>query len=133
VVQMQHVHELLARRRALAARYVEQVSGRPGITVPQTTPRGVHSYQSFCIHVPERDRLLYALRADGIEVQIGTYALHQHPAFRPGPQVEVRGPLDGSVRAFERCLTLPLFHEMTFEQQDEVVSALCCQLSGAAR
>ena len=45
----------------------------------------------------------------------------------------VRGTLHGSTHSFDCCLTLPLFHELTFEQQDEVVSALSCQLSEAAR
>jgi dTDP-4-amino-4,6-dideoxygalactose transaminase len=133
VVQMGHIDELLARRRALAARYVELLAGRPGVSIPPTTVRGMHSYQSFCIHVPERDRLVQALRADGIEVQIGSYALHQHPAYRGGAAVEVHGTLEGSTFAFDHCLALPLYHELTFEQQDEVVAALCGQLSEMAR
>jgi dTDP-4-amino-4,6-dideoxygalactose transaminase len=133
VVQMAHIDELLARRRALASRYVEQLTGRPGVSIPATTARGTHAYQSFCIHVPDRDRLLPALRADGIEVQIGTYALHQHPAYAQGGTVEVRGSLEGSTYAFEHCLALPLYHELTFEQQDEVVAALCGQLLETAR
>jgi perosamine synthetase len=133
VVQMQHIDELLARRRALASRYIEQLDGQPGVSIPPTTARGVHSYQSFCVHLPERDRLMQTLRADGIEVQIGTYALHQHPAYRGGGAVEVRGTLEGSTYAFNHCLTLPLYHELTFEQQDEVVAALCGQLSEMAR
>jgi dTDP-4-amino-4,6-dideoxygalactose transaminase len=76
---------------------------------------------------------LPALRADGIEVQIGTYALHQHPAYAKGRAVEVRGSLEGSRYAFEHCLALPLYHELTFEQQDEVVAALCGQLLETAR
>jgi dTDP-4-amino-4,6-dideoxygalactose transaminase len=133
VVQMGHIDGLLARRRALAARYVEQLTGRPGVSIPSTTAGGRHSYQSFCIHVPERDRLLRTLRSDGIEVQIGTYALHQHPAYRDGTAVEVRGSVDGSTYAFDHCLTLPLYHDLTFEQQDEVVAALCGQLLETAR
>jgi perosamine synthetase len=133
VVQMRHIGELLARRRALAARYMELLAGHPEVTIPTTTAEGMHSYQSFCIFVPGRDRLLTVLRGDGIEVQIGTYSLHRHPGFAPGPQIDVRGAMDGSTRAFERCLTLPLFHELTFEQQDAVVSALCGQMSGIAQ
>ena len=110
VVQMRHIDELLARRRALAARYVEQLAGRPGVSIPPTTAGGVHSYQSFCVHVPERDRLLQTLRADGIEVQIGTYALHQHPAYRGAGRSRCAAPwTEARMRSITvwrcRCIT----------------------------
>ena len=133
VVQMRHVDELLERRRALAARYEQRLASSPGVTLPGTTEHGQHSYQSFCIFVPERDRLLSNLRGSGIEVQIGSYALHRHPAFVPGPHVAIPGPLEGSVYAFEHCLALPLFHELTGEQQERVVAALEAQLSAVPR
>ena len=124
VVQMQHVGELLAKRRALAARYVESFAGHSSITLPVTTAHGLHSYQSFCIFVEGRDRLLSSIRKGGIEVQIGTYALHRHPAYRGGGLIEVRGSMTGSSWAFEHCLALPLYHDLTSGQQDEVVRAV---------
>jgi dTDP-4-amino-4,6-dideoxygalactose transaminase len=133
VVQMRHVEELLTRRRSLAAQYTERLARLQGVTLPVTTERGVHSYQSFCVFVPERDRLLSNLRRDGIEVQIGTYALHRHPAYQQGAQIDVRGPMSGSSAAFETCLALPLFHDMTNQEQDQVVGALHEQLSAVSR
>ena len=132
VVQMRHVDELLATRRALSARYTEMLSNSRGVSIPSTTPGGVHSYQSFCIQVPERDRILKTLRANGIEVQIGSYALHRHPAYQPGSHIDWRGPFTGSDAAYDSCLALPLFHELTEAQQAEVTSALVEQLSGVA-
>jgi dTDP-4-amino-4,6-dideoxygalactose transaminase len=132
VVQMNHIDELLSRRRALAARYAEKLDGVAGVRIPRVTDRGLHSYQSFCVLMPERDRVLEAMRRDGIEVQIGTYALHRHPAFQPGSHIELRQPLNGSIRAFESCLALPLFHDLTFAHQDEVIEALQLQLSQVA-
>ncbi len=129
VVQMRHIDELLSRRRLLAARYVERLGSVPGVRIPRTTEGGVHSYQSFCVFVPERDRLLGAIRGSGIEVQIGTYALHRHPAFAPGPHVDVKGTLTGSTTAYEACLTLPLFHELRPDEQEQVVSAVESQLA----
>ena len=124
VVQMRHVDELLAQRRALAAGYAERLAACPGVTLPVTTEGGVHSYQSFCVFVPERDRILASLRSGGIEVQIGTYALHRQPAYQDRELFDLRGPMTGSSTAFASCLALPLFHDMTAAQQDEVVRAL---------
>ena len=121
VVQMRDVDVLLARRRELAARYCRKLSG---VELPVTTPGGEHSWQSFCVQVNERDRVMKALRGEGIEAQIGTYSLHMQPAFRNDARCELRGPFDGSRRAYEHCLALPLFHDMTESEQDRVVERL---------
>jgi len=128
VVQMRHVGELLAGRRALAERYNRCFAGHAGVTIPETTARGVHSYQSYCVFVEGRDRMLTRIRGGGIEVQIGTYALHKHPAYRGGGLIDVRGPMTGSTWAYEHCLALPLYHELTESQQDEVIKAVFQEL-----
>jgi perosamine synthetase len=124
VVQMRHIDALLARHRELAARYAERLAGCRGVTLPRTTARGVHAYQSFCILVQNRDDAMARIRRRGIEVQIGSYALHREPAYRGGGQVEVRGRMAGSDLVYAQCLALPLYHELTAEQQDEVIAAV---------
>lgn len=122
--QLEVVNELLERRRSLAARYDKAFSGVKGIEMPRILEGGLHSYQTYCIFVKERDRVMATLRQRGIEAQIGTYALHRHPAFAAGPRCRWHGEFPGSRRAFESALALPLFHEMTVDQQDRVVSEL---------
>jgi len=124
LAQMAQVDTLLGRRRELAARYGRLLAGHPGIALPRTLPGGEHSFQTYCVFVRERDRIMSRLRADGIEVQIGTYALHRHPAYRPGTLIRHAGDFPGSRRCADEALALPLFHEMTEEQQDRVVEAL---------
>ena len=122
--QMGHIDELLDKRLVLAQNYIELLSQHQSITVPKTTDNGKHSRQSFCIHVEDRDRLLEKMRADGIEVQIGTYALHMQKAFRDSPGCRILGDMAGSRSAFERCLTLPLYHELTYQDQEHVAGSL---------
>lgn len=124
VVQMRHVDRLLARRRELAASYTALLKDVPGVRMPVTTLGGVHSYQSFCVFVENRDVVMTKMREQGIEAQIGTYAIHLHPAFVPGEFVEVSGDLKGSLQAFKTCLTLPLYHDMTADEQSRVVETL---------
>ena len=123
VVQMQHVGELLAQRIALSERYVNLLRDEPRVRIPVTTKNGIHSRQSFCILVEGRDRIMKAMRQSGIEVQIGSYALHRHPAFCSGA-FRLIGSMAGSNIAFQLCLALPLFHELTDAQQQEVVAEL---------
>ncbi len=124
VVQMHHIDELLSQRQVLARRYSELLQEVPGITLPSVTGHGKHSYQTFCVLVDERDAVMQALRSRGIEAQIGTYALHRHPAYAESEFCRHAGNLENSDYAFDHCLALPLFHEMTEEQQDCVVAEL---------
>ncbi len=124
LIQMCHIEELLNKRIELAGRYRELLAGIGKIQFPQTHALGRHSYQSFCIFVENRDSVMRQMRERGIEVQIGTYALHMHPAFTEGSRILHHGPFDGSSYAFDHCLTLPLYHEMTKADQDLVVDQL---------
>ena len=124
VAQMNVVDEMLARRLELAARYRALLTDVPGISFPETPTGGVHSQQSFCVFVDDRDRVMQALRDQSIETQIGTYAMHMHQAFQDNPQVRFTSNMTGSRWAFDHCLTLPLYHEMTEVEQNEVVGRL---------
>lgn len=124
VIQMHHIDELLAKRLELSERYISLLKNVPGVEIPATTAGGVHSRQSFCIYVPKRDEILKKMRAIGIEVQIGTYSLHMHPAFNNNPLVRIHGKMTGSCYAYEHCLALPLYNELSFESQDRVVETL---------
>ena len=121
--QMKMAEVLLERRRALAQRYLNMLSGLPGVEIPRTTDGGRHSYQTMSVLVDRRDEIMIRMRAAGIEAQIGTYALHHHPAFQTAAYRIPETPHNSDV-AFTRCLALPLYHEMTEQDQDDVVRSL---------
>ena len=122
--QFEYIHELLGKRRQLAANYDQMLSGLKGITIPKTTKNGIHSYQSYCIHIENRNEVMLKMREVGIEVQIGTYSLHMHEAYRPSTQIELKGNMPNSKWVFDHTLTLPLYHDLTSEQQERVVKQL---------
>jgi dTDP-4-amino-4,6-dideoxygalactose transaminase len=59
-----------------------------------------------------------ALRAKGIQCQIGTYALHRLAAYRD------QGSFPGADACFERALALPLHTRLTEAELDRVAAAL---------
>jgi dTDP-4-amino-4,6-dideoxygalactose transaminase len=126
--QMRRIEKLLSRRLALAERYLTLLGGHPKIGLPQTTPQGKHSRQSFCIYVDGRDEVMRELRQIGIEVQIGTHALHLHPPFAPSKHCRLTGTMEHSRYAFDHCLVLPLYHDLTAEDQETVVRELTRRL-----
>ena len=124
LVQMKHIDHLLEKRTQLAQNYHRLLSDRPESTLPEVTPRGTHSRQSFCIFVNNRNEMIQRLREKGIETQIGTYSLHMHNAFQEHPNCAIMGDMPGSRYAFEHCLTLPLYHDMTENEQEYVIEQL---------
>jgi perosamine synthetase len=70
--------------------------------------------------------VLAELRAQGIEAQIGTYALHLLGAYRD------QGDFPGAKAAFERALALPFHTRLTESDLDRVGEALAAAVSRPA-
>jgi dTDP-4-amino-4,6-dideoxygalactose transaminase len=122
--QMKHINQLLDQRRIISRQYISILKEQKAIVIPATTTNGRHSYQSFCIYIDHRNHVMKELRAMGIEVQIGTYALHMHPAFKASFFCHVKNDMHGSRYAFDHCLTLPLYHDMTEDVQAYIIKNL---------
>lgn len=122
--QMVVIDDLLSERRRLADIYRHLFSGSVAVGLPDITTGGMHSWQTFCVFVRDRDRIMVALRGQGIEVQIGTYALHRQPAFTSGPVCRHAVAFGGSDWAYMHCLALPLYRGMTMAEQQRVGDAL---------
>ena len=115
--QVRRLAELHATRVRLAAGYAERLRDLP-VLLPTADDGDVHGLQAYVVQVDERDRVLAALRAEGIEAQIGTYALHLLAPYRD------QGDFPGAARVFERALALPLHSRLTDADLDRVAEAL---------
>jgi len=124
LIQMLHIESLLGKREQLAQNYYKLLKDTPEIGFPKVTPKGKHSWQSCCIFIKDLDRVIRELRERNIETQIGTYSLHMHKAFAGNADCRIVGEMTGSRYAFEHCLTLPLYHDMTGYEQEYVVKEL---------
>lgn len=129
--QMAEIDMILQRRTEVAKRYQQLLTNAEQagtISWPQTPQKGIHGWQSCCIRVKGRDRILATLYEEGIEAQIGTYALHHEPLFQTHPLCRIQGNMHGSHTAYEEALTLPLFHTITEAEQLYIVEKLYAQL-----
>jgi dTDP-4-amino-4,6-dideoxygalactose transaminase len=125
--QLARLDAFLARRRELAARYLERLADHPYIDAPVVEP-GTDPAWHFAFARLRRDRLTvdrgaiyHALRAENIGVNVHYIPVHLHPFYRqryPGLSFPV------AEAAYERLLTLPLHAGMTVHDVDDVVSAL---------
>ena len=125
--QMDCIEKLLSKRIKLANNYKDLVFREEKISLPKILvkkPDTQHSFQTYIIYVEDRDRVMKEMRSKGIEVQIGSYSLHMHDAFRNNPQVELCGKLSNSKWCYEHALALPLYNDLTCEQQEYIVKEL---------
>jgi perosamine synthetase len=76
-----------------------------------------HGWQAYVVQLDRRDDALAGLRKEGIEAQIGTWAVHHLDHYR------AQGAFPGADRAFERALALP-FATSTTEGEVERVGAV---------
>jgi dTDP-4-amino-4,6-dideoxygalactose transaminase len=127
LVQLTRVAEMVERRRELAAGYADAIADLPGLRAVTDPPWGTSNFQSYWVEVTEdhpldRDGLLAALAEHGISARRGIMAAHRQPAYL----VRDTGtaPLPVTERLTDRTLILPLFHQMTADQQQCVVDAL---------
>jgi perosamine synthetase len=117
IPQVRRLDELLAARARVAAGYTERLRDLP-VLLPSADEGDAHGWQAYVIQVERRDEVLRALRADGIEAQIGTYALDRLGAYRD------QGRFPGADRCFERALALPFHSKLTEGDLDRVAEAL---------
>ena len=128
--QLDHIDSLLAKRIELANNYAELFKGNDKVTLNPLLRRVegssnyVHSYQTFSVYVEDRDRVMTEMRAKGIEVQIGTYSLHMHKAFNSNDEVEIKGEMPNSAWCYKHALALPLFNDLSLEEQKTIVKEL---------
>ena len=116
IPQLARLEELLRARERVAGWYTERLEEL--LLVPRADEGDRHGWQAYVVQLDRRDDALAALRAAGIEAQIGTWALHRLGAYRE------KGPFPGADRAFERGLALPFHTRLTGSDLDRVAEVL---------
>jgi perosamine synthetase len=125
--QIRRLDEFLARRRALAARYLDRLADHPAVELPviaaDTDPAWHFLFARLRLDRLRVDRgtVFRALRAENIGVNVHYIPVHTHPFYReryPGVSMPV------AEAQYERLLTLPLHAGMHDDDLDDVVTAL---------
>jgi len=126
--QLSRLPQWLDRRRALAARYVEQLAPLPGIRLQTVPDDRTHAWHLFPLRltgesVSERRLALYrALRAQGIHAGVHYRPVHQLSYYR-----DLGYPADlcpVATQAYDGLLSIPMWHGLTDDAQQRVIEAL---------
>ena len=121
--KLPHLAGWSAKRREHAAYYDRAFAGIPQVRTPAIDPANESIYNQYTIRVERRDALQAHLKANGIGTSVYyPLPLHQQPCFS---YLKYRaGQFPVSEKAAAEVLSLPVFPELTRDQQDEVVDAV---------
>jgi UDP-4-amino-4-deoxy-L-arabinose-oxoglutarate aminotransferase len=131
--QLERLGANLARRRALAARYVERLRDVPGVQLPTVLPDVEHAWHLFAVQVDgeARDAVIGALGRAGVGVTVNYPPVHLTRYFR-----ETWGHRPGEFPLAERLgaatISLPLYAAMPEDDVDEVATRLAAILATSA-
>ena len=125
-VMLPYLHEWTEARRANAARYdalfaAAGLTGRVGL--PSETPGYRHIFNQYVVRVPDRDRVRAWLTDHGIGTEI-YYPVPFHLQQCFAPLGYHRGDFPHAEAAADSTIALPIYGELTMEQQQAVVAAL---------
>jgi dTDP-4-amino-4,6-dideoxygalactose transaminase len=118
-----------AARREAAARYDDLLAHLDVVVRPVTADGNVHVWHLYVVRVPagRRDAILVTLGAHGIGAAIHyPVPVHLTPAFAGlgrGP-----GSFPHAERAATEILSLPIYPQLTADQQERVVAALAAAI-----
>ena len=125
--QMDRLDEFVARRRALAARYDTLLQGLPVVT-PYVMTEAHPSWHIYIIRINHeqigktKQQVFEEMKKRGIALNLHYIPVHRQPYYEKlGFH---RGDFIQSEKYYEEAFTLPLFYELTDEQQNYIVESL---------
>ncbi|MEU8661707.1 DegT/DnrJ/EryC1/StrS family aminotransferase [Actinoplanes philippinensis] len=115
------------QRRAAAARYHELLAGLEQVVRPVTLDGNVHVWHIYCVRVPNRDDVLARLNAAGV----GAAIHYPIPVHRTGAFADLGGSFPNAEAVAPQILSLPIYPQITADQQARVAEELAKALSAA--
>lgn len=130
--QLEKLPANLVRRREIAAQYSAAFRNSqtelPAIVTPAVREDMNPAWHLYPIRLKlemisvERGEIFRALRAENIGVNVHYIPVHQHPYYRERFKSKESYPV--AEDAYERLISLPMFHGMTAQDVEDVIQAL---------
>lgn len=136
IVQLGRLSEIVRRRREIADGYSAALADIDGLRPVGDPEWGTSNFQSYWVEVEsefptDRDGLLEALARADVSARRGIMATHRQPAFWAAETGDA--PLDVTERLTDNTLILPMFHQMTGEEQVRVIEVLRASAAANSR
>jgi dTDP-4-amino-4,6-dideoxygalactose transaminase len=121
--QLKRMPEIIAARRRLAARYTKLLQDNLGIVTPHEPDWARSNFQSYSVKLPDRldqRAVMQAMLDAKIATRRGIMCAHREACYAGSAHAS----LTHSEAAQDHCIILPLYPQMTEQEQDTVVKEL---------
>jgi len=123
-VKLKHITKWSDRRRAIAKRLTDGLKDTK-FQLPYEAPGFRHVYHLYVIETPKRDQCEKDLLAAGIEVKTHySIAIHNQEGYPWGKDASVPFPVPNADQNAARCISLPMFPELTEAEIDTMIDAV---------
>ncbi len=126
--QLTKLSDIVARRRALAARYSELLGNIEGLRLPFEPDWARSNWQSYCVRLPRRVNqrsIMQKLLDKGIATRRGIMCSHREA---PYAKEKPRHDLRQSEMAQDQAILLPIYAQMSEGDLEQVVEAVITEL-----
>ena len=124
--QLKRLPAIVARRRELAARYEERLQSIDGVIVPHEPSWARTNWQSYAIRVGawiDQRTLMQRMLDAGISTRRAAMNVHREASYPQGSWRAGSG-LGRSEEVQDTAIVLPLYHQLTEDDQDRVIGTL---------
>jgi perosamine synthetase len=129
IEQLKKLDANLARRREIAQRYTTAFADISGVISPTVRDEVNPAWHLYPIRLQleklttDRTEIFRALRAENIGVNVHYIPVHLHPYYRKKFGFH-GGEFPVAEDAYNRLISLPMFHSMTDQDADDVIQAV---------
>jgi perosamine synthetase len=129
ISQLKKLEANLARRRAIAARYTRAFRELSGVVAPAVRDGMEPAWHLYPIRLrlealsAGRAEVFRALRAENLGVNVHYIPVHKHPYYRERFGYK-GGEYPVAEDAYERLISLPMFHAMAEQDVNDVIAAV---------
>jgi perosamine synthetase len=126
--QLERLPQIIARRRFLADRYAELLGNIKELRLPVEPEWARSNWQSYCVRLSERvdqKAVMQGLLDNGIATRRGIMCSHRESCYS---DQKLRHDLRQSELAQDHSILLPIYAQMTEDDQVRVVDALVREL-----
>jgi perosamine synthetase len=120
MIKTKYIDQWQQRRRKIAEYWISRLEDSPVRCLINSTNFDKHCFHKFVIDVDHRDRLQKRLESAGVSTKVHyTRPIHEEPRYvnTPGPNM-----LSTASSLARRCLSLPIYPELTDSETEYIVS-----------